>query len=629
MLRYIPACLFCLSLNARAQTPTELIDPLRAVFPEENSVFSERKTMIEVDKEGEGFVIRRTVVEDMVVLSDASSSPREREVPYSGFIELKEIEASTLVPSGKSYKKVRVDRIHHRDERDGQTFHDDQRVAFFTFPALGPGAVGHLRYVLQTKEPRFAGGFFFEGFLPTLESSLTVSCGPGVTVDPRRFNMPDSTFEHTRSKERGRMVDRFTMRHVPAMRYEEDAPSPRYYSPHVQLVVNSSERDVDELYSWYASFTENCLKPASPAIQQLADSITAGLDGTEDKAGAIFRWLQGHVRYVAFEDGLNGLQPAVPDDVLRLRYADCKGMSSLLRALLVAAGLEAHLAWIGSREIPYTFDTLPTSNVSDHMIVAMEHPKGTWFLDATSALIRPGTPSGFIQGKEAMIGLGERGYRREVVPIVPAAVNQVVDSVTAWFEGTDLTGTGVARYTGYERVHLVDWHRSTRPEKRNELMRYVLMKNSNAFLLDEYTIEGIELADTVAVIRYRFRIPNSLTRSGQRAFFPGCLADPWKSYRVSEQRRLPLEFDHRSEQRFHLEVRIPEGMVCVTAPPGVFEGMPEAQAAISATCDGRFIRSDATFTQNSLLIDTHLQEFLALNKRVYKNINSSFVFETE
>lgn len=425
------------------------------------------------------------------------------------------------------------------------------------------------------------------------------------------------------------MVDRFTMRRVQAMRYEEDAPSPRYYSPHIQLVVNSSERDVDELYSWYASFTEACLKPASPAIQQLADSITAGLDGMEDKAGAIFRWLQGHVRYVAFEDGLNGLQPAIPDEVLRLRYADCKGMSSLLRALLVAAGLEAHLAWIGSREIPYTFDTLPTSNVSDHMIVAMEHPKGTWFLDATSALIGPGTPSGFIQGKEAMVGLGDRGYRREVVPIVPASFNQVVDSVKAWFEGSELTGTGVAHYTGYERVHLVEWHRSTRPEKRNELMRYVLMKNSNAFLLDEYTIEGMELADTVAVIRYRFRIPNSLMRSGQRAFFPGCLADPWKSYRLSEQRRLPLEFDHRSQQRFHLEVRIPNGMECVTAPAGMVERIPDAQVAISGACDGRIIRSDATFTLNSLLIDAGLQQFLALNKRVYKNINSSFVFETE
>ena len=83
------------------------------------------------------------------------------------------------------------------------------------------------------------------------------------------------------------------------------------------------------------------VKDIPASIQALSDSIVAGVSAPEQRAALIYRWMQEHVRYIAFEDGMNGFIPAQLAEDVPVRYGDCKGVSGLLRALLQAAGLDA------------------------------------------------------------------------------------------------------------------------------------------------------------------------------------------------------------------------------------------------------------------------------------------------
>jgi hypothetical protein len=621
------------ALLAVGQPAQDLLVNMRRAHQQESSVYLKRNTILRVQHAPNGTIAFRESVEEELVLKDLSGSAREQEVHYSSLMPLEKLEAYTLSLQGKGYKRVNVDHFDHRDRRDDQTFHDDQRVASFLLPSLTAGSIGHVAYTVSYIDGRFATGHFFGESYPTEESSLTVISDPGIDVDVRTFHLPDSLLTRTETMEKGRRVQRLTMHKVPAMQFEANAPSPRYYSPHAQLVVhvpgeNGALSGTERLYQWYSSMITEAVKDVPASIQALSDSIVAGVSAPEQRAALIYRWMQEHVRYIAFEDGMNGFIPAQPAEVCRVRYGDCKGMSGLLRALLQAAGLDAHMAWIGTRSIPYTYDELPSAAATNHMIVALDIGDTTLFLDPTSQTSGFGVPSGFIQGKEALIAVDPEHHRVVEVPVMPASFSTVLDSIHGRLEGTSLVGTGVVSYTGYERYRLAEYLRATPVAKRSERMRSVLMKGSNAFQLDTCTITGLEDRDAPLVVRYAFRIPDLGIRSGTKLFVPINLTDPWEHLRVHEDRKLPIELDHRISERYVVDLELPPGVVCTGIPAPYTAHTPDLDLRMTVTDHGTSVRSDATFTLNTLMLDEGLSDWRATNTKLMKELGRALVLET-
>src|SRR5690606_1844582 len=137
-------------------------------------------------------------------LKDMAGSGAEQEVHYSGLIPLERLEAYTLVPRGKKHKRVPVGIVDHRDDRGGNIFHDDSRVASFVLNSLNSGSIGVVEYTLSFPDVRFVGGHYFSGIAPTEESTLTVISDPDIPVEVRMFHLPDSLLQRTSTIEKGR-----------------------------------------------------------------------------------------------------------------------------------------------------------------------------------------------------------------------------------------------------------------------------------------------------------------------------------------------------------------------------------------------------------------------------------------
>ena len=73
----------------------------------------------------------------------------------------------------------------------------------------------------------------------------------------------------------------------------------------------------------------------------------------EAKARRIYKWVQQNIKYVAFEDGMEGFIPRDASLVCSRRYGDCKDMASILTKMLQYSGVEACFVWIGTRSLPY------------------------------------------------------------------------------------------------------------------------------------------------------------------------------------------------------------------------------------------------------------------------------------
>ncbi|MTI29282.1 transglutaminase domain-containing protein, partial [Xanthovirga aplysinae] len=241
-------------------------------------------------------------------------------------------------------------------------------------------------------------------------------------------------------------------KHVPKIELEENSPSLSYYAPHIIYYITEAKNneinqnylgEVEDLYAWYATFTQNLGKNKGKNLQNVVNQLTEGVVEEEEKVKRIYYWVQDHIKYIAFEEGMRGFIPHEANLVLEKKYGDCKDMANIIHQMLKIAGVESYLTWVGSREKPYDYTTIATPIVDDHMITVWKNLKGeVVFLDATSKYTPFGFPSSMIQGKQALVGISKEDFEVVRIPIITKNENLVADSSFLRLVGDELVGEG-------------------------------------------------------------------------------------------------------------------------------------------------------------------------------------------
>ncbi len=567
-MRILPRPLFlALALSVgmvlRAQSPAEMLAKYRAQWPDQAGLYLYMNSTIEFKITDAGVVGTRSVDQERIALKPPVSQSSREEVGYTSLVPLEKIEAWIMVPKDDDYKKVRVEDFVHRDERDGGIFHDDGRIASFTYNGMATGAITHLDYALAYPDARMISGHYFASGYPVLESVFTVICDKGVEVEARPFHIPEGAMQHTMTQERGKTVHRWTMNNVPGLNFEDDAPNFPYHLPHIQLLVRTAadkgKTDLQRLYAWDYAHIDSVQLDDDTTIQRIARETTAGLTDDRAKALALFRWMQEHITYVAVEDGMNGLVPAKPAAVCSARYGDCKGMANLLRSLMTNAGLKAHLTWIGTRNLPYSYDELPSTMSDDHMITAWEHEGKLILLDPTGKETPFGMPGSFIEGKQALVGIDADHYEVVDVPISPAEANALVDSVHAQLEGTTLKGSGTWTFTGYQRVGMTATLDRVERDKWKLAMSNIRMKSSNRFQVDSVQVDGLDDPNVPLKVHYWFTQPGFANVLGADNALPRLLDNTIEGRNYKATRKLPVEEEYHWTSREVVLIDVPEG----------------------------------------------------------------------
>ena len=182
----------------------------------------------------------------------------------------------------------------------------------------------------------------------------------------------------------------YTATKIPEIAREESAPGKSHIYPHLLILAKSFSnqgkeitlfKSVEDLYSWYHSLTE-LMKNDSEGLKGKVIELTQGKTSDLEKVKAIYYWVQDNIRYIAFEDGLAGFKPDECQFVYEKRYGDCKGMANLTKEMLLLAGFDARLTWIGTDRIAYDYST-PNLAVDNHMICTLILNGKEYFLDPT------------------------------------------------------------------------------------------------------------------------------------------------------------------------------------------------------------------------------------------------------
>ncbi len=520
-------CLVPVMVSAQGQISPDY-EHYHTLFSNDNAVYLQKNENNVITFDNNQLKITRDDNEEVLLLGNNVNEYSERTVDYSGFNELVSLDAKTMVPVKNSYKSIPVSNIIAEKSTDDYIFYDDSWDKKVYYSNVQKGAKIELNYKINVKDPHLISPFYFADFDPCVESVCTYICPANVHLQYKLFNVDEKSVGFTKQQKGGNTVYTWRMKNVRKYEVEEQAPNPRYYFPHLIVYIADYTvknktipmlSSVKDLYHWYYAFIRDIdTAHATPAMAHIVDSLIARDKTENDKVKSIVYWVQNHVKYVAFEDGLQGFIPRQGNVVCDRRYGDCKDMASIITAMMHYAKIDCHLTWVGTDDIPYTYEqvTLPLNN--NHMIATYINNGNYTFLDGTSQYLPYGMPSSFIQGKEALVAIDSSDYKVVIVPEMPAERNTDRDSINIDVSSDVVKGTGVDLLTGYIRQKFNDSYADTKPGEIHKLLEKFTTMGSNKYKLDTAWVTNKDNPDSALAVNYSFNIPSYISKSGNEIF---------------------------------------------------------------------------------------------------------------
>jgi hypothetical protein len=386
---------------------------------------------------------------------------------------LRSLPFTIVLDSHTSVRKIRTEgrrmkpaRLDISDYSSQSLQHSDIRVAGFPVEFGKRFRERRVIYTLELDDIRYLAPLYLHDRFAVYETGIRIRVPQWLDLEIAEINMTDSLkFNRTRIVNSKEMMD-YTLSaySFEPGRAQSDQPPPSFIYPHLLFVPRSFEtpdrrrqsifQGLSDLYLWY----RNLLEGVENETYMLDRYLTGVVESQEDplkKMEAVYYWIQENIRYLAYEQGVAGYRPQPAHVVFANRYGDCKGMAYLTRQLLVKAGLDARLAWLGSTYLAYDY-TYPTLAVDNHMICAVYH-NGDWiFLDPTEPYVRAGSYSENIAGRQVLIEDGEN-FLLETIPDIGREVNTVELTASLSLADTDevLAGNMLISCSGTAKQELM------------------------------------------------------------------------------------------------------------------------------------------------------------------------------
>jgi hypothetical protein len=366
----------------------------------------------------------------------------EVKIPYNAAYETVTIrKARTIKPDGTI---INVKPADIRESRPSE--YDDAAVKSFSMPAVSDDSIIDYEYEVNQKESMMPGQFwddwyFQGGFDPVMLTRLTITTPKDMKLNEKLRNT--GVTAKKKDNPDGKTVTYvWEDKNVPPMELEPMMPDVSNSFPTLHL---STIPDWQKVADWYWSLAKDRMV-ADDSIKAATREVIKGKNTPEDKAKAIFQYVQEKTRYVAIELGISAYQPRPAQGVLANQYGDCKDMASLLVAMLREAGVTAHpvLLHAGSREDKTS--ELPSPGEFNHAICLAEIDGKKFWLDATAQVCPWGVIPSMDRGCNVLVVREGKGAFEKIPEGTPED-NRTEQTVRLTLS-SDGSATGTVTMTG-------------------------------------------------------------------------------------------------------------------------------------------------------------------------------------
>jgi hypothetical protein len=576
-----------------------------------------------------------TIYEELLYMGNDAKEYSDRSVYSSGFRKLNKVEAYTLVPGEKKYKRIDVEKYTKNTIRQDNVFHDDEEELKFNLLQIDKGSKSVIETSYQITDPHLLPTFSISPYLHYFNATFTLTYPNDIDIAIDTMNMGSVEILHTISKSGDKNISQWKIVASKPFDYEQDGLNASYLAPQIIPRIRSYHLNninvnvldnLTNLHKWYSNFITKS-EEQSNIFKTLSDSIVQGCNNNIEKASKIYDWVQKNIRYIAFEAGYAGVIPERASLVYQNRYGDCKGMANLLYNLLKAQNIEAYLCWIGTDNLPYKYSKIPSPVVDNHMIAAVTINDSMLFLDPTHSNLAFGMPSPFIQAKEVMVNIKSyEQYKLADVPIIDGDQNLFYDSCSITIQDRNMVGKGLAILTGYVRMDFMDNLNLKDYKSVLSSCRSNLSKGNNNFVLDTVWFSNIDKKNSPLYVWYSFRVPNyAITSEGEQYINLNLDKISLPSI-INDNRKLPIKYRYNKSEVNIVSLNFNNDVQTVILPSDTF------YKDDIFTFENRYLRSKnqlqryQKYKRNSLqLYPEQFKSFNQLLEKILKNYQQQVI----
>lgn len=621
-----------------AQTISEIAH-YKEKYPNSDLVKLLNEQKVDIKIIGDNISIEQIRLNKDIFLNESANLYSKGAVSYSTFYQLEKIEASTFNLTKGKYSETKVTDFKEKDELNG-FFHDDVKSVNFIYPNMSEGTISQLYTVEKINNPRFLSGFFIGGPSPVLNSKLTITADKNVDLNFKEFNTDSVHIKFSKSEKRNRIIYTWEAENTNYIKLESGTPNYRYYLPHIIPYISQYKtkenkivklsNDVSTLYGWYYSLIKNLnMGACDTGMVKIVESLTKDKKTEPEKVAAIYYWVQNNIKYIAFENGLGGFVPREANEIFQKKYGDCKDNSNILMEMLKIANIKSYLTWIGTRDIPYKYNELPTPFTDNHMILTYKNNGKAYFLDATGQYLPLGLPSSFIQGKEALVGKDSNEFEILKVPVIEAEINSQIDTSVIWIDNENLKGKGSRYFWGYEKTNIFNRIApKASTEKTKEYYNSLLQKGNNKFLIDSLNEINKFEYDKNFEVDYAFSVDDYVVNANNETYINLNLDKLLLYLKIDEDRKMDIEAPYKCTYTFNNQLIIPKNYHVEYLPENINLSNDYITVSISYQQKGNKIIYAHKVKLNYLILpkSTH-REMRELIKKIEKAYKETIVIK--
>ena len=386
---FVPLFLFCQLLHSQAfQYSTLSLDEALTKNADAILRLDEQHVSIEdID------LMRINIRQVVTVLNERGNRSVDAYMHYEKDDKINEIEAVVYNSMGIEVQKFKKKDFDDSSAVSGGTLYSDSRVKYLGYTPVSYPYTIEFVCEFETNNTAFIPQWYFIGDYRTSveKSRYKVSIKPGIPFKHLEYNFEG--YEITSEKSATSLT--YQADNLSAIKREYLAPPMRDFVPRVAVGldqfhlegVDGRAANWNEFGKWIHDELLTGRDMIDPQTINKVKSLVEGVEDPMEKIDIVYKYVQDNTRYISVQLGIGGWMPISAEEVDRVKYGDCKGLTNYTKALLNAIGIESYYTIVYAGENIRDLDEDFVAMQGNHVILNIPlEGKDAW-LECTSQII--------------------------------------------------------------------------------------------------------------------------------------------------------------------------------------------------------------------------------------------------
>ncbi|WP_225036880.1 DUF3857 domain-containing protein [Winogradskyella sp. SM1960] len=480
---------------------------------------------------------------------------------YSDNSSVKSIEAKIYDGLGEEIKKVRKKDFTDNSAVSGGTLYSDSRVMYYDYtPISYPYTIEYISEVKHNTTAFLPQWRPINGYsLAIQHAEYKIENNSGIPLKIKKENIENNNVVEVSEHH-------FTITNLPGVHYESYSPSLVTFTPNVKPALTKFNMNgvegVNTNWQDFGKWVYGELLTGTDVLPQTAiddvKALTEGVDDKIERAKLVYKYMQDKTRYISVQIGIGGWKPMLADDVNKLGYGDCKGLTNYTKALLEAVDVPSYYTLVfGGRNI-LDIDDEFSSAQGNHAILCVPNNDENIFLECTSQTSPFGFSAGFTDDRVVLLVKPEGGeiVRTKIYEaddsVQKTNANIVMDAAGGFTADVNIETTGF-QYSLHDGIE----NRTARDQHKHYKSYW---DNINNITIDNIDIvndkDRIVLSENV-----KLSATNYASKSGGRLIFQPNMFNPVTTIpsRYTD-RKLEFKVERSFKDTDEFIIQLPEGL---------------------------------------------------------------------